>query len=155
MLLVMLKSALPLVMVSSTGDWNELENCGNWETFVNCCESWFVCSYSTCQNARFLMKGPPARPPNCWRSKGGFFVLGEVLSRRWSADQRASRKKPKAEPWKSLVPLRVMMFTAPAEVMSVLGSKVDCDTWNSWIDSFETFVTVVPTVSSVMSTPST
>src|SRR6516162_932481 len=48
-----------------------------------------------------------------------------------------------------------MIFTAPEVVTLLAGSRVDCATWNSWIDSSERFVVVVPTVSSVTSTPST
>src|SRR5581483_9582031 len=101
-----------------------------------------VCSYSTCQNSLSLMKGPPARPPKFWRSNGGFAVVGEVLSRRWSAAKRASRKNPKPDPWMSLVPLRVMMFTAPEDVMSVLGSSIDWLMPNSWMDSLLRLATV-------------
>src|SRR5690348_16656054 len=59
--------ALPI----STGVPKAPLNCGNSGIEVNVWESWFVCSYSACQKTLFLMNGPPARPPNCWRSKGG------------------------------------------------------------------------------------
>jgi hypothetical protein len=53
-----------------------------------------------------------------------------------------------------LPPLRLMMLTAPAEVIEVEGSSEERVSWNSLTESGEKLAVVVPPTSSVTSIPS-
>src|SRR5205823_4476594 len=78
-------------------------------------------SLSRKKNSLFLMIGPPNRPPNCDRWNGELKPggLGKL------AATELSRNKPNAWPWRSLLPERVVMLTAPEEVSSLERSRVD------------------------------
>ena len=65
------------------------------------------------------------------------------------------RKKKYPEPWRSLLPVRVTMFTAPTLVMPVDRSKLADDSWNSSTTSCEKFIPVLPSMLLRMLPPST
>src|SRR6476660_6085552 len=121
----MFQSRRPPAILSSKGAPKLPLNCGNSGMEVEMTESVLFRSYSTSQNNRFLINGPPTRKPTISRSKSGLGVGGSPLSSLWSAASAELRYWKKEEPWMSLVPLRVTTFTAPEEVRSVLGSNDD------------------------------
>ena len=65
------------------------------------------------------------------------------------------RKKKYPDPCRSLLPVRVTMFTAPTLVMPVDRSKLADDNWNSSTTSCEKFIPVLPSMLLRMLPPST
>ena len=64
-------------------------------------------------NLSFLM-GPPMVPPKIWRTSGGLMAATPVAVGSRASSVRL-RKNQKNVPWKSLVPLLVMVLTTPPE----------------------------------------
>ncbi len=115
------------------------------------------------KNALSLLIGPPMEPPNCCRLKGGLtmspgsgnrFELASARSAGALAFSLSSRKKPKTEPWKSLVPdFETTDRSAPPE-RPLAAEKRCVESANSWMPSIEKFCRMPPTALSLLSPPS-
>src|ERR1035438_7098995 len=75
---------------------------------------WVSVSKNT--NSLSFLMGPPMVPPRIWRTSGGLMAALPVAvgSRAFSV---RLRKNQKNVPWKSLVPLLVMVLMTPPEAL--------------------------------------
>ena len=71
-------------------------------------------SVSKKKNSLSFLMGPPTVPPRIWRTSGGLMAAAPVAVGSRALSVRL-RKNQKNVPWKSLLPLLVMVLTTPPE----------------------------------------